>query len=86
MAARWNPDKAYVGPLAHGSSFIQTVSFDGDGCPDTRTVLTYSQSTNPTSRHYADQTRLYSQGGWVEGAFCENDVRAATVSTLRLRG
>lgn len=86
MAAPWNAQKGYVGPLAHGASFIQAVSFDGDGCPDTRTMLTYSQSTNPKSKHFADQTRLYSKGGWGQGVFCEKDVKKATLSTLRLRG
>jgi acyl-homoserine-lactone acylase len=86
MAAPWDAKKGYVGRLPHGSSFIQTVSFDGDACPDAQTMLTYSQSTNPKSRHYADQTRLYSKGGWVKGIFCEADVKRATLSTQRLRG
>jgi acyl-homoserine-lactone acylase len=82
----WNASKGYVGQLGHGSSFIQVVSFDGDGCPDTRTILTYSQSPNPLSSHYADQTRLFSQGGWVTDHFCKSDVRDATLSSLHLRG
>lgn len=86
MASPWNPSKGYVGRLAHGASFIQTVSFDGDGCPDAQTMLTYSQSTNPRSPHYADQTRLYRDGGWVTGVFCEKDVKRATLSTQRLKG
>jgi len=86
MAASWNATKGYVGPLAHGSSFIQTVAFNGNGCPDARTILTYSQSTNPQSKHFADQTKLYSGGGWVTDRFCENDIAAGTVKTIRLRG
>jgi acyl-homoserine-lactone acylase len=82
----WDPVKGYAGPLAHGSSFIQVVQFDGDGCPDARTILTYSQSTNPRSAHYADQTRLYAKGGWVTDRFCAADVKAGTRSVLHLRG
>lgn len=82
----WDAKTGYVGPLGHGSSFIQVVSFNGTGCPDTRTILTYSQSTNPVSAHYADQTRLYSKSGWVADHFCEAEVRAAAVSSVRLRG
>jgi len=82
----WDPVKGYARPLDHGSSFIQVVSFDGDGCPDARTILTYSQSPNPRSRHYADQTRLYGAGGWVTDRFCAQDVRRATRAVLRLRG
>jgi acyl-homoserine-lactone acylase len=86
VAASWNPTKGYVGQLAHGSSFIQVVSVTGTGCPDARTILTYSQSTNSKSKHYADQTRLFSKSGWLTDHFCERDVARATLSTLRLRG
>ncbi len=82
----WDPKAGYVGPLAHGSSFIQAVSFNGDGCPDARTILTYSQSTNPKSPHYADQTKLYTASQWTTDHFCKADVLKATRSTLRLRG
>ncbi|HVF04297.1 MAG TPA: penicillin acylase family protein [Frankiaceae bacterium] len=85
MNSTWNAARGYVGPLQHGSSFIQVVSFDGGGCPDARTILTYSQSTNPASPHYADQTRLYSQGGWVTDRFCKGEVRDNAVSEIQLR-
>lgn len=86
LNAVWNPAKGYVGPLAHGSSFIQAVSFTGSGCPDARTLLTYSQSTNPASPFYADQTGLFSEGRWVTDRFCRSDVLAGTVRTVRLTG
>ena len=86
LAVVWDAKKGYVGPLAHGSSFIQTVAFDGDGCPDARTILTYSQSTNPTSEHFSDQTALFSRSGWVTDRFCDGDVAAGTLRTERLRG
>jgi len=81
----WDAAKGYVGPLSHGSSFIQAVSFTGNGCPDARTILTYSQSTNPTSPNFTDQTKLYSASKWVTDHFCQADVRKATRSVLRLR-
>ena len=71
----WNAAKGYP-DVAHGSSYVQVVSFDGDGCPDARSILTYSQSTNPTSPHYADQTRMYAKKQWVPMRFCERDVLA----------
>ena len=86
MNSTWSASRGYVGALQHGSSFLQTVSFDGDGCPDARTILTYSQSTNPNSPHYADQTRLYADGGWVTDRFCKSDVRDHTLRELHLRG
>jgi acyl-homoserine-lactone acylase len=86
LSVVWDPAKGYVGPLAHGSSFIQAVSFTGTGCPDARTILTYSQSTNPRSAHFADQTRLFSQSTWLTDHFCRADVLRATLATLHLRG
>jgi len=57
--------------VRHGSSFIITASMNGAKCPDVKTILTYSQAaTNEQSAHYADQTKLYSNGGWVTDRFC----------------
>jgi acyl-homoserine-lactone acylase len=84
VAAPWDPARGYIGQLPHGSSFIQVVEFNGTGCPDTRTILTYSQSTNPRSPHYADQTKLFSQSKWLTDHFCEADVARATLQTLHL--
>ncbi|MEY2937386.1 MAG: hypothetical protein RL033_8135, partial [Pseudomonadota bacterium] len=52
-------------------------AFDGDDCPDAVTLLTYSQSTEPTSPHSSDQTRLYSKKEWVTERFCEQDILAS---------
>jgi acyl-homoserine-lactone acylase len=49
--------------IVHGTSYVMAVSF-GRGGPSGRQILTYSQSTNPNSPYYADQTRLYSGKGW----------------------
>lgn len=43
-----------------GASYIQSVTFDEKG-PVAKAVLSYSQSTDPASPHYADQTREYSK-------------------------
>lgn len=53
-----------------GSSFIQAVHLTGAKCPRASMILTYSQSENPKSKHYADQTRLYSRKGWAVDRFC----------------
>jgi uncharacterized repeat protein (TIGR01451 family) len=51
--------------------------FTGDTCPvDTHTILTYSQSTNPNSPYYDDQTRMFSRKEWVDEAFCESEIAA----------
>jgi acyl-homoserine-lactone acylase len=64
--------------VPHGSSFVMVAQFTGDAdCPvDTRTILTYSQSTNPASPYFADQTRMFSNKQWVDEAFCEDEIAA----------
>ena len=39
-------------------------------------VLSYSQSENPESPHYADQTRLFSQKQWLPMRFTEQQIRS----------
>lgn len=72
----WDAAKGYPEP-PHGSSFVQVVSFLGNGCPDARTILTYSQSADPTSPHYADQTGMFSARRWVVDRFCERAITAS---------
>ena len=70
-----------------GNSHIQAVTWDaGDPCPRAYTLLTYSQSTDPASPHYADQTRLYAAGMWNEMPFCEADVLAGAISNETIVG
>ncbi|MEO0438493.1 MAG: penicillin acylase family protein, partial [Pseudomonadota bacterium] len=59
--------------IRHGNSYIQAVSWDESDCPDANAVLTYSQSTDPASENFADATRLYSESGWIDMPFCEED-------------
>ena len=59
----------------HGSSYIQVVTFDDKG-PVADAILTYSQSTDPTSPHFADQTRLHAQKGWVRLPFSKAQIAA----------
>ena len=61
--------------VVHGSSYVQVVE-TGGGCPTAKTILTYSQSSDPTSRYYADQTRMFSKKEWVDQPFCRKDIEA----------
>ena len=61
--------------VIHGSSFVMVTSFTAHG-PDSRAILTYSQSTDPTSPYFADQTRMYSAKQWVDMRFSERDILA----------
>ncbi|MFD4370780.1 penicillin acylase family protein [Streptomyces sp. NPDC058486] len=70
----WNPAGGGYVEVAHGTSHVQAVGWDGGRCPVARTLLTYSQSSNPASPHYSDQTRLYAGERWVTSRFCERDI------------
>ncbi|MFB6807649.1 penicillin acylase family protein [Streptomyces sp. NPDC056387] len=74
VEAPWNAAAGGYPEVVHGSSHIQAVGWDGSRCPVARTLLTYGQSSDPASPHYADQTRLFSQERWVTSRFCERDI------------
>jgi acyl-homoserine-lactone acylase len=57
--------------IVHGNSYIQAVTWDESDCPDAYAILSYSQSTDPASPNYADATKLYSAGGWIDMPYCE---------------
>jgi acyl-homoserine-lactone acylase len=67
-----------------GSSYVQVVTWHAGACPDTRTILTYSQSTNPGSPWFADQTAMFSRKQWVRELFCSADVARGTKSITRI--
>jgi acyl-homoserine-lactone acylase len=62
-------------PSIDGSSFIMAVELTQRG-PRARTILAYSQSADPTSAHYRDQTVLFSRKQWVTGRFTEAEINA----------
>ncbi|MFC8980655.1 penicillin acylase family protein [Streptomyces sp. NPDC057131] len=83
----WNPAGGGYTEVAHGSSHVQAVGWDGGRCPVARTLLTYSQSSNPESPHYSDQTALYSGERWVTSRFCERDIlRSPELRIVVVRG
>jgi acyl-homoserine-lactone acylase len=71
-------------PVVAGNSYIQVVTWNEEGQPDARAILTYSQSQEPESPHYSDQTRLYSEGGWIRLPFREDQILNETKETTRL--
>jgi acyl-homoserine-lactone acylase len=54
----WTPGEA--SEELSGSSYIMWVQFTDEG-PVGRSLMTYSQSSNPSSPNYSDQTKLFSQ-------------------------
>lgn len=72
-------------PIIHGNSIMEVVSWDDDGKVVPRGILTYSQSQEPDSPYYADQTELYSRGEWIDLPFHEADIASdPNLRSLRL--
>ncbi|GBF59383.1 acyl-homoserine lactone acylase PvdQ [Candidatus Phycosocius bacilliformis] len=68
-----------------GTSYIQVVSFTDQG-PVADAILSYSQSTDPDSPHYADQTLAYAAKRWNRLPFTPAEINAARIGpTLKLR-
>ena len=80
----WQADAGYP-DVDHGSSFVMVAHFvDGD-CPvDADAIVTYSQSENPYSPWFADQTQNYSDKIWNDMPFCESEIAGSTVETTEL--
>ncbi len=86
ITAELTDGKGYT-PIVHGNSYIQVVTWKDDGTPDARAILTYSQSPEPDSAHYSDQTELYANGEWLELPFSEDEILAdPNLEVLTLRG
>ena len=58
-----------------GSSYVMAVRLGKNG-PTGRQILTYSESTNPTSPWFADQTELFSQKGWDTIKYTNKEIKA----------
>ncbi len=70
-------------PVNNGNSWVMAMEFEEDG-PRGRAVMTYSQSEDPTSPHYDDQSVLYGDGQMRDIRFTEADIAEHTVETLQL--
>jgi len=84
ISAQWVDGEGYSN-IPHGNSYIQTVTWDETECPDAFAILTYSQSSDPASDHYADLTRLYSDKGWNDMPYCPADIEADKISEIEIQ-
>jgi len=72
--------------IRHGNSYMQVISWDEEGNLDPRAIVTYSQSPEPDSPHYADMTHLYAKGEWLKLPFSDAEINAdPNLETLSLR-
>ncbi|WP_164016906.1 penicillin acylase family protein [Pyxidicoccus trucidator] len=71
--------------INNGSSFIMAMEFTPEG-PKGNAVLTYSESSDPASPYFADQTLLFSEKKWRPILFTEAEIAAATQETQTISG
>jgi acyl-homoserine-lactone acylase len=62
--------------INYGSSFMMAVTFDDKG-PVGKHILTYSQSSEPDSPHYTDETERYGKGQWLDILFHDAEIDAS---------
>jgi len=53
------------GQVFYGSSLVMTTQLNSSG-PASAGILTYAESSDPTSPWYSTMTKLYSKGRWVK--------------------
>jgi acyl-homoserine-lactone acylase len=73
QGSRFLTEKGY--PIGHGSSFILALEYTDAG-PRAKAFLTYSQSGDPESPHFTDQTERFAQKQWRPVLFNEADIKA----------
>jgi acyl-homoserine-lactone acylase len=61
--------------VANGTSFLMALEFTEQG-PNARALLTYSESSDPASPYYRDQTELFARKQWRAIRFTEEDILA----------
>ncbi len=66
--------------ITYGNSYIQAVTWDlQTGAPHAEGFITYSQSTDPASPYFQDQTLAYSNKQWVPLRFTEQEIAGSPV-------
>jgi acyl-homoserine-lactone acylase len=61
--------------INYGASYILSVALTEDG-PQAQAMLSYSQTEDPNSSHFSDQTLLYSNKLWRQVLFNRSDILA----------
>lgn len=70
--------------VVHGSSFIMTLAYTDEG-PQAQAILSYSQSGNPDSDYFSDQTALYRDKMWRDILFAPADIAREAISVTTLK-
>ena len=79
-----NDDGTY-GPITHGPTYMQAVTFDSKG-PVVEALLGYSQASDTTRPYHRDQTRRYSAKDWIRMPFSKTEINNQAVgNAIQLR-
>lgn len=73
QGSRFLTDKGY--PVGHGSSFVLALEYTKAG-PRAKAFLTYSESGDPESPHFTDQTLRFANKEWRPVLFREAEIKA----------
>jgi len=76
--------RGYPEVTGSSASWVMVTRVAGDNTR-VKGAMSYSQSSDPTSAHYADLTRRFGRGELVDIPFTRADVEAAALSTMELR-
>ncbi|HKJ55839.1 MAG TPA: penicillin acylase family protein [Nitriliruptoraceae bacterium] len=83
LSASFQGAAGYPDVDGNSASLVMAVEMTDSG-PVGEMLLTYSQSSDSTSDHFADQTRLYSDEEWVPIHFQRGDVNRNRVERVNL--
>jgi acyl-homoserine-lactone acylase len=62
--------------INYGSSYMQLVEYAKPGQPRGKVLISYGQSTDPSSPHFSDQVHLFSMSKWRDCLFSEAQIAA----------
>ena len=72
-------------PVRGGPTYMQTVTWDDDGNVVAEALLGFSQSDDPESPHYVDQTLRYSDKDFIRLPFTMDEIQADLQRSDRLK-
>jgi acyl-homoserine-lactone acylase len=83
QGSRYLTKEGYL--INYGTSFIMALEYTAAG-PRAQAFLTYSQSGDPASPLYSDQTQLFSEKKWRRILYTEAEIKSdPNLKTLRLK-
>src|SRR5690606_35385931 len=71
--------------INNGTSFLLALAFTDDG-PQAKAFLTYSDTEDRSAEDYIEATRQFSAKAWRDVAFTDDQIDAALVRTVTVRG